>query len=548
MSGRGFRPGRRWRRLAAAILVASMAGLSPFGPARTARAYDPATTQPGVIEKAALKSRLHRALVERWGQPLGLFEPLRLRVPRLAGRTGPVPDTTKPMGRVAARLARLDPAEGYRPSEVEPGQDPRAPGGQESDQDGGDTSAVAAEPTNSALEPEGVLEASALGWLAAGAALSETPPELGRNHFLDPRTGAGLDDSPGLSGFLHELRLTVDGVADLGEVATGQAFDLSGLPATAWVMHAANSQSLPAFWTTLARAGGAVEAADREAALVQALLALGGLAAVLVDMGDPARVRNDFRAAFLSPGRNGGWDRRSDYERFCARRYGRFGVPEPDDPVVRPNVLSFFTAKDGQGLADRTNRRFFSAGTVPVEVAVDAWMTPRLVRERAGASLVYPAPQVGPLALRRGGITRHVMVEGRRALAYRRTPTSVRFFLDAGVYEDTAATLLAESGAYAAGLFDHLLRVRAVLEPEGRSVSVRLEGLSGTPGAITVQLFAEDAKGRRDPLGPPSALMTGADPPALNASLPAGVAKVAAVVQGEDGAGRFVALAEIPTP
>ena len=45
-------------------------------------------------------------------------------------------------------------------------------------------------------------------------------------------------------------------------------------------------------------------------------------------------------------------------------------------PVQRPTVMAFITAADGQGLADRTQRRFFSDGSLPEDAVVDAARRP----------------------------------------------------------------------------------------------------------------------------------------------------------------------------
>ena len=83
-----------------------------------------------------------------------------------------------------------------------------------------------------------------------------------------------------------------------------------------------------------------------------------------------------------------------------ADRYGRIGVPAPRQVVGRPTFDSFFSARDGEGLADRTQRRFFSEGTLPEDVPVDAASTPKDVVDAARASLDYPRPTVGRLELR----------------------------------------------------------------------------------------------------------------------------------------------------
>ena len=88
-----------------------------LGAARPARAWDPATTQAGLTERALLASSFHRVLSERLGRPLGAFEPLALHSRFLS---------TDLRQSLWARLAVLDPAAGYRPDAD--GVTPRWPG------------------------------------------------------------------------------------------------------------------------------------------------------------------------------------------------------------------------------------------------------------------------------------------------------------------------------------------------------------------------------------------------------------------------------------
>jgi hypothetical protein len=216
-------------------------------------------------------------------------------------------------------------------------------------------------------------------------------------------------------------------------------------------------------------------------------------------------------------------------------------VPAPGKPVARPSFEAFFTAADGQGLADRTHRRFFSAGTVPPEQIVDASMTPAEITENALAGLPYPHPTFRRLELRKPG-RQYVRSEGRHALAYERVPGRVRFFLDEKVYEDTARALLPEIGAYAAGLIDHIFRVAPTIQIVDGTARLAVEG-EGIE-ALTVEVFAEDARGQRRRLDTPAARGpdAGGSLPAL--AIPPGTRRIAVAVQGRDRAGAFVAVAE----
>jgi hypothetical protein len=496
------RQGRPARGAVGVILAAAIAVALVAFAAAPARAWDPATTQAGLTERALLASSFHRVLARRLGLALGALEPLQLH-----SRVMPVPQRRA----LWNRLGALDPEGGYRPSN------------------------------------EGI--ATALAWVTAGAVLAETPPERGRNHFYDPRDGQGLDDAKGMSGVGHALRLALDRGGSVRGLATGTVFDLTGQPSLRWVHAPDNDQGLLTFHEHLAAAVSAPEPYERESALARALMALGGILAALEDVGEPAHVRNDFRAAFLQKVGPSGWDRASRFERYVADRHGRLGVPAPKQVVRRPTLEAFFSARDGAGLADRTQARFFSDGTVPEPVIIDANTTPKQVVLAARATLAYQRPTVSRLNLAEVGARKYVLVEGRRALAYERVPGRVRFFLDEAVYADAARALLPEVAGYAAGLTDHLLRGGFTFAAEGRRVRVTLEGVQGKAEG-TLALFAEDGAGRRRPLavdGTGGARSYDAGEVAT-VEVPEGTRRLAAVLKGKDGAGALVAVGEASVP
>jgi hypothetical protein len=477
-------------------VLATAAALLALLAAAPAHAWDPATTQAGLTERALLASSFHKVLAQRLGRSLGAFEPLALHSRLL---------TPADRQTLWTRLTSLDPAGGYRP------------------------------------DGEGVT--TALAWVTAGAVLAETPPERGRNHFFDPRTGRGLEDDSNLSGASHALKLTMDDGGSLRGLATGAVFDLTGRASLQWTKAPQNDQGLPVFHQQLARAVSAGEPVEREAALVRALLAMGGILAALEDAGEPAHVRNDFRQAFLNRTGPSSWDRASRFERFVSRRYGKSGVPAPKQVVRRPTYDGFFAAPDGAGLADRTQRRFFSEGTIPADVPVDESSLPRDVVEAARTTLVYPAPDIGRLDLRVRE-PRYLMIEGRRALGYEWIPGRVRFFLDERVYSDAARTLLPEVAGYAAGMIEHLLRGNLTVTVDGGEASFALEGVAGGRAEGKLQLFAEDGSGRRQPLAAPQASGSFAAGPLFKVAVPAGTRRVAAVLVGSDAAGDLVAFGE----
>jgi hypothetical protein len=496
-----------------AFLVPAFVIVPTLGVPRVAQAYDPATTHAGLTERAVLASELHRTLSRRLSRPLGLFEPVVLRRADLAG----IEARTLP-----GRLDALDPAGGYRPG------------------------------------PDGV--APALAWIVAGSVIAETPAERGQNLFFDPARGNGLAQAGGVFQVGHGLRMLFD-AGGLRGAATGTTFNLTGRPSPEWLMAPDNDVGLQAFYDQLEGAITGELPGPRGTAFARALLALGGSLAILEDAGEPAHVRNDFRGAYLGVGGTSPFDRGSPFERYVADTFGRTGVPAADPPVRRPTVIAYITAADRQGLADRTQRRFFSDGTLPEDGIVDHDTTGADVVRDARQSLPYALPALPRLDLRGLGDKRYVYataeadrsaggaaqrageapLKRRRLLAYLRVPGRVRFFLDGGVYTDTARALLPEIGGYGAGLIDHLFRAEIHLEVTADAVAVSVVDARGDVRQGQVRLYAEDATGRRLAFGTASPGGT-----ATRLTFPAGTRRIAAVLRGEDDAGELVAVAEQP--
>ncbi|HVU49122.1 MAG TPA: hypothetical protein VHL80_00450 [Polyangia bacterium] len=486
------------RRPVRASALAVFLSLSLLGGGGPARAYDPATTHAGLTERSVLASGLHQVLSRRLGRPLGLFEPLRLReadVGEAEARS------------LRGRLGALDPSGGYRPA------------------------------------ADGV--ASALSWVVAGSVIAGTPAERGRNLFYDPSRGTGLGGAGDAAAFSHAMRALFDD-GTFRALATGTDFNLTGLPATEWLASPDNDVGLPAFTSALDAAVSAPDPAARGTALARALLALGGTLAVLQDAGEPAHVRNDFAGAYLGGGGDNPFDRSSAFERFVADRYGRLGLPAAAPPVARPTVMAYITAADRQGLADRTQRRFFSAGTLPEDAIVDRDTSAVEVMRDARGSLAYGLPRLPRLELRALGERRYAFEGPRRLLAYERVPGRVRFFLDDAVYADTARVLLPEIAAYGAGLVDHLFRVELAISAKDGAVTVEARGASGALDG-RVRVYAEDARGRRTELG--AGALVGSDGAArvtVAVAPPSGTRRLAAVLRGRDAAGELVSVVEAP--
>ncbi len=277
--------------------------------------YEGSTTLAGVTEQAALSSRLHRRVVERFGLSLGMFEPLRLDPSLL-----PVDRARN----LYVRLSALDAGQGHAPE-------------------------VLARKEGQSLSP---LRQHVLGWLAAGSVLETHPAVRVRHHFVDGKTGAGLHRPSDVTSVSASAEAVQQGISTVRQLLSGAAMDGTGRPATDWIEASDNDLGLPAFWDAYERAVTAQTTVARETALTEALLSLGGLLAVLGQAGDPAYVHNDLPSVLSG-----------NYSHFVGQRYGRAGVPQPDAKLDVPSPLRFrdllFDGK-GQGLAERTASRFAS--------------------------------------------------------------------------------------------------------------------------------------------------------------------------------------------
>ncbi len=278
-------------------------------------AYESVTTLAGLTEQAALASRLHRRMIQRFVHPLGLFESLRLDLNAMS----------EPQARnLYGRLVNLDPAQGYAPDW---------------------------QPDGTHVLPQG--RQHVLGWLAAGSVIENVPAARMRNHFLNPRTGLGLHTQDGDSSLDTSLHAVKYGVSSLRQFLAGAALDGNGMSAADWVAAPKdiNELGLDAFLTAYARAERATLPAERESALAQMLLIVGGMLGVLEQMGDPAYLRSDFEAVLTGGG-----------ELELAERFGRAAIPAPAPlaaELEKPpqHLRDLFLDGKGGGLAEQTARR-----------------------------------------------------------------------------------------------------------------------------------------------------------------------------------------------
>jgi hypothetical protein len=212
--------------------------------------------------------------------------------------------------------------------------------------------------------------------------------------------------------------------------------------------------------------------------------------------------------------------------------------------------MAFITAADGEGLADRTQRRFFSDGTLPEDAVVERDTSAAEVLRDARASLPYSYPRLPRLELKAIGERHYAYAAAvpdakgrlarRRLLAYQRVPGRVRFFLDRNVYADNAKELLPEIAGYGAGLIDHLFRATLQIEIADGAATIAVAGTTGNLRKGEVRVYAEDGQGAR------ALIATAAAAGTVSATVPAGTRRIAAVLRGEDEAGALVAVAERP--
>jgi hypothetical protein len=445
------------------VAVAFAMSLAPVA----ARAYH-AKTHAGITERAVLASSLHKKLTAQFGRALGLYEPLTLD-------GDPLHDGER--RELDRRLRQLDPEGGYVPDHG---------------------------------------KQAAIDWLVAGAAFEGVPGERLRNHFYDPATERGLDDRDG-SALRTRVASAAWSVGSVRGIFTGSSFDGSGMAAPDWIVSRDNDWGLTRFGDELEHSVSAATASARDAALARALLAAGAIVDVVEDAGDPTFVRNDYRVALEAQD--------GPFERYTLNRYGRLGLPDVKDaPITRARLREFFHDADGNGLADRTQARFFSPGTLP---------------DSARFSFPHASPP-------REDDDDDGYVEGAvpHLLRYHRAATGTVWLLDARCFADYAAALVPETTRYAAGVIELLFRGRLGLAIDHGGATVTAHDVPLGAGVVT--LYADVGAARvkvatRNVSGAADGVAI------LDAALPGGTTRVAAVFRGVDGNGEpLVVVQEQP--
>jgi hypothetical protein len=359
---------------------------------------------------------------------------------------------------------------------------------------------------------------TALAWIAAGAALADVPASHAANHFYDPATKRGWErPSFGLRGVM--LRITAPA---------------RGVPAPDWITDKSNPFNLAGFLDQYANAVTAATPGERSRAMAGALVAAGAMIHVLGDLGNPARVRGDAEAQF-SPLGGGEDDLGSRFERIAALSYGRLGVPAPSRVITRTHLRDYFTSADGEGLADKIAKAYFSPNTMPEPTHMGEDVHPHLVRPQPA----LPA-RLNLMAASRDDGTTLRAPDGTCLARYRVEHGMLTFSIDDDCMLEQIATILPETEAYETGLLDFLLRGELTLTA-GTQIVVASKGL----GAGTVQLVVEDDRGVRTPVGTVQYAGSGDELARFNTP-PAGT-RVLAVFRGADAAGEpIVAVGALP--
>jgi hypothetical protein len=460
------------------------AGIAAVAAVGAARAWEPTTTNAGLTESAALSSGLHRRLESAYGLELGLYAPLT--VAKQAG------------GALYKRLGQLEPSEGYVP-------DKRG-------------------------------RQSALAWLTAGAVLEEIPGFRSRHHFYDP---------------VHKTGLSGEGLGGLGRFVERRLWARAGggeqkrIAAPDWIGAKENELGLDRFHTELALAVAAPDKIEREQHLAMALLCAGAMTAVLEDVGSPSRARDDLGEHLLPLG-GGDGDRGSRFEHLAAVAYGRIGVPAPARTVTRIKARDFFTAADGQGLADLTAKRWYSSGTLPGRVQVRTRPAAGEVPERVAEAQRFAEPRptaeldLEGAATDRGAVLRNA--EGTCLARYFFEGSWLAFAIDDACAAEQLAQILPEVAAFATGFLDFLFRGALSVDATGQ-VTVTGVGL----GAGTLSWFIEDAAGVRKRLADKSVKSAGAGVRVTGSAPPAGAKRIVVLFTGVDAFGETIVAAGVRT-
>ncbi len=410
-----------------------------------APAWQAQTTIAGVTEQAALGSSLHQRLDEQLGLTEGLFSILR------------IPPQDAPS--LFELLKKLNPSNGHVP------------------------------------DPTG--HQTALGWLAAGSALADTPPQQAVNHFYDPRTGKGA--SPAKGNLATTLRNRIASIVVRESLLRG------GLAAPDWIISPENPMNVSGFHDQYRKAIKARTLGERNRHAAGALLAAGAIMSVLADMGSPAHVRDDLGSFFeLFSGDQ--TDVGSRFERVAELAFGRLGIEPPAQVIKKSTLRDYFTAADKTGLADIVSIGYFSANTLPRPIPVAAKSTSTSISAALSKALRRPAPvPVGPFDLEaaRSPVGGRLESSSGVCLAHfhlrdrRQGRAQLWFSIPDSCAVEQQRELLSLTTSYVAGALAYLFRGSLAVKLDGQMLTVSSDATALGSGTLTA--FSDDELGVRSP-------------------------------------------------
>ena len=221
-----------------------------------------------------------------------------------------------------------------------------------------------------------------MSWIVAGSVVADVPVEIAGHHFYDPRTGLGLSSSTSL-GLARSAGRHVSGA--------GSVLRSGGEPAKLWWKSPANALGYEGFLAQFRKAVASAGSYERNRHLAGSLISAGAMLHVLQDMGSPSHVRDDLGAHHDRVGTDLS-DLGSRFERVAALAFGRLGIPRSAKAPELASLADHFSNTERNGLADITERGYFSRHTLPRSAKVKRDAGSSTFRKAIETSLRRPEP------------------------------------------------------------------------------------------------------------------------------------------------------------
>jgi hypothetical protein len=448
-----------------------------------ARAWDPSTTHPGMLEAGAVRSAMHLRWMEASGLERGLFSDLRIDPDRLTA------DERRVLA-LAIHQAHAD--VGARPLGG-PGACPPAD---------------APPSTQLFCVDEDLWEQSALNWMRLGMVAEVTPVARQTHHFLDreqPESPTWSDRE--LSATTLRQREARANGEPLAGTLTGSNFAGQSNSAIAWLSDATDPLAPPQTFAHLELASTLPTRAERDHQLALALIGVGALIHVVQDLGVPAHARGD-ATAFFSPLSPAPGDRGLPLQEFVRIEYGRRdlpgvakGVPStvPSGIPISTTLLGHVLGDAGyDGLATLASERYFSESTLPDPRFLELGMT----AQEAAAALLGEQPAIDPVEAEGAVLSPwpsdrgYLLSSTGRALSAFDTDLEgrIRPYLDEAVYREQATALVPATVDVTRSLLDLLWPAWPDMLVSSRDATLTIpEGWTG--GKVIA--FVETRRGER---------------------------------------------------